>query len=379
MKNIATRYFALFSLLVLGILPSYGQAPFDNLHKDEEFLKLLNEVRQHIRRSPNSEHQALELLESSEALSIFLKEYIKEHGSDNAQIQDFLESDDQMNDYLHYEDHNHDYPNTVYDGPQPIEEDQLNEKASLRLAKCENSSYFFENWNNHGLFLSYESYTNLPDKLVIPLNHFKASYYNSFNSGFGLRWGGKMHMGIDMGLSVGAPIYAAFDGKVRYAKFNTGGYGNLVVIRHCNGLETYYAHLNSISVSPNDMVYAGQVIGTGGSTGRSSGPHLHFEVRYREFAFDPMLFIDENTFELKTDTLILTREDFHTRRWRGDSGYSGPSKYTTKKEEKFHTVQDGETPYSIAQSQNITVEELLFLNGIHNVDRIFPGQKLKVE
>ena len=191
MKNIATRYFALFSLLVLGILPSYGQAPFDNLHKDQEFLKLLNEVRQHIRHSPNSEHQALELLESSEALSIFLKEYIKEHGSDNSQIQDFLESDDQMNDYLHYDDHNHDYPNTVYDGPQPIEDGQLNEKASLRLAKCENSSYFFENWNNHGLFLSYESYTNLPDKLVIPLNHFKASYYNSFNSGFGLRWGGK--------------------------------------------------------------------------------------------------------------------------------------------------------------------------------------------
>ena len=187
-----------------------------------------------------------------------------------------------------------------------------------------------------------------------------------------------MHMGIDLSLQIGAPIYAAFDGKVRYARFNTGGYGNLVVIRHCNGLETYYAHLDKISVQPNEMVSSGQLIGLGGTTGRSSGPHLHFEVRYHEFAFDPMLFIDQNTFELKTDTLVLSREDFHTLRWKGDSGYSGPSRYTSPKETTY-TVKDGETLYSIASSTKMSVEDLLFLNGIHNPDRIFPGQKLTIE
>ena len=78
------------------------------------------------------------------------------------------------------------------------------------------------------------------------------------------------------------------------------------------------------------------------------------------------------------DTLVLNREDFHTLRWRGDSGYSGPSRYTSPRE-TVHTVKEGETLYSIAATKKMTVEDLLFLNGIHNPDRIFPGQKLKVE
>ena len=100
-----------------------------------------------------------------------------------------------MNDYLHYDDHNHDYPNTVYDGPQPIEEGQLNEKPAAFGQMCK-QQLFFENWNNHGIS-SYESYTNLPT-FIIPLNHFKASYYNFCSTVMGR----KMHMGIDMGLSV---------------------------------------------------------------------------------------------------------------------------------------------------------------------------------
>lgn len=355
---------------------SFGQDPYQDLSKNKEFLEILNNVRRDVRRSPNSENQAKELLEYTEELAAFLRKYIEENGDDGA-ISDFLDNSDEDD-----HDHDHDYSNEEDDLSSGIV--RVNEIAPhtqaeiIRLSECEDSKHFTRNWNNNGLFLSYESYTNLPEQLVIPLGPFKASYYNSLNSGFGPRWGGKMHMGIDLGLRIGAPVYAAFDGKVRYAKFHTGGYGNLVVVRHCNGLETYYAHLDEISVEPNEMVSAGQIVGLGGTTGRSSGPHLHFEVRYREFAFDPMLFIDKNTWELKMDTLVLNREDFHTLRWRGDSGYSGPSRYTSSGE-TVHTVKEGETLYSIASTKKMTVEDLLFLNGIHNPDRIFPGQKLKVD
>ena len=365
-------------LILVSISTSFGQDPFQELTKNQEFLEILNDVRRSVRRAPNSEDQAKELLEYTEELAAFLRKYIEENGDDGS-ISDFLDNSDEDD---HDHDHDHDYSNEADDLSNGIV--RVNEVAphtqaeTIRLAECEDSEHFTRNWNNNGLFLSYESYTNLPDQLVIPLKPFKGTYYNSFNSGFGPRWGGQMHMGIDLGLRIGAPVYAAFDGKVRYAKFNTGGYGNLVVVRHCNGLETYYAHLDEISVEPNEMVSAGQIVGLGGTTGRSSGPHLHFEVRYREFAFDPMLFIDKNTWELKMDTLVLNREDFHTLRWRGDSGYSGPSRYTSPRE-TVHTVKEGETLYSIASTKKMTVEDLLFLNGIHNPDRIFPGQKLKVE
>ena len=356
---------------------SFGQDPFQDLSKNKEFLEILNDARRGIRRPPNSEAEVLELLNNTQKLTEYLQQYIEDH-TDDGSVGDFFDhfghdhdffTDSSLDTHSESENLNTNPPNA---------NTEHTEAEQLRLAACAESEYFSRNWNNNGLFLSYESYTNLPEQLVIPLGPFKASYYNSFNSGFGPRWGGKMHMGIDLSLQIGAPIYAAFDGKVRYARFNTGGYGNLVVIRHCNGLETYYAHLDKISVQPNEMVSSGQLIGLGGTTGRSSGPHLHFEVRYHEFAFDPMLFIDQNTFELKTDTLVLRREDFHTLRWKGDSGYSGPSRYTSPKETTY-TVKDGETLYSIASSTKMSVEDLLFLNGIHNPDRIFPGQKLTIE
>ena len=347
------RFTGSLLLILVSFFASFGQDPFQDLNKNQEFLEVLNEVRRGVRRPPNSEAQAKELLEYTEDLASFLRKYIEENG-DNGTISDFLNSS-----FGDEHDHDHDYSNESDDIVQVNQVTSHTQAERIRLAECEDSEHFSTNWNTNGLFLSYESFTNLPDQLVIPLQPFKGTYYNSYNSGFGLRWGGQMHMGIDLGLRIGAPIYAAFDGKVRYAKFNTGGYGNLVVIRHCNGLETYYAHLDEISVEPNEMVSAGQLIGLGGTTGRSSGPHLHFEVRYREFAFDPMLFIDKETWELKMDTLVLNREDFHTLRWRGDSGYSGPSRYTSSKE-TIHTVRDGETLYSIASAKKMTV--LISLN-----------------
>lgn len=99
----------------------------------------------------------------------------------------------------------------------------------------------------------------------------------------------RKHQGIDLPLNTGDPIYATFNGKVRISipSSKSGGYGNLIVIRHDNGLETFYAHLSERSVQADEWVEAGQIIGYGGSTGRSTGPHLHFETRYCGQSFDP--------------------------------------------------------------------------------------------
>ncbi len=113
-----------------------------------------------------------------------------------------------------------------------------------------------------------------------------------FGSGFGMRTdpidgSQKMHKGIDIGAPAGTPIAAAADGVVTWAG-ERGGYGRLVVIDHGDGVETRYAHQSRLDVVPGQRVTAGQTIGAVGSTGRSTGPHLHFEVRLGGEAVDPL-------------------------------------------------------------------------------------------
>ncbi|CAA9484132.1 MAG: hypothetical protein AVDCRST_MAG30-977 [uncultured Solirubrobacteraceae bacterium] len=100
--------------------------------------------------------------------------------------------------------------------------------------------------------------------------------------------GVQLHSGMDYPAPAGTPVGAAGRGCVSYAGFDGGGYGNLVVIRHRMGMTTWYAHLASIAVRPGACVVAGNRIGTVGSTGRSSGPHLHFEMRLRGAVLDPL-------------------------------------------------------------------------------------------
>jgi murein DD-endopeptidase MepM/ murein hydrolase activator NlpD len=128
-------------------------------------------------------------------------------------------------------------------------------------------------------------------------------------SSFGRRWN-KMHKGIDIAHSGNDTVRASFSGRVRYAKYNTGGYGNLVIIRHYNGLETYYAHLSSIEVDINQEIEAGKFIGIIGSTGHSTGPHLHFECRFMGNAFDPELIFDFTKGTLKDKIFILESKLF---------------------------------------------------------------------
>lgn len=111
------------------------------------------------------------------------------------------------------------------------------------------------------------------------------------NFGFRRRFG-RMHKGIDLGLHVGDTVRAAFDGKVRLCRFQRGGYGYYVVIRHDNGMETVYGHLSKFIVKPDQRVRAGDPIALGGNTGLSTGPHLHFETRFMGIAINPATIFD---------------------------------------------------------------------------------------
>ena len=126
------------------------------------------------------------------------------------------------------------------------------------------------------------------------------------NSGFKLRWG-RWHKGNDFAAPIGTSVKASWGGKVRYAEYNHGGYGKMIIIRHPNGLETAYAHLSKINVSVNEYVNAGEVIGAVGNTGHSTGPHLHYEVRLLDNPIDPKLIynsskliVEKNIFKTTT-------------------------------------------------------------------------------
>lgn len=130
----------------------------------------------------------------------------------------------------------------------------------------------------------------------------------NLTSPFGWRWG-RQHAGVDIQLKTGDTICSAFDGVVRMSMWYYG-YGNCVVIRHHNGIETLYGHLSKRLVNPGDLVNAGQLIGLGGSTGHSTGPHLHFETRFMGKAFDPANLIDFQQDELLKDTLVFDTNSF---------------------------------------------------------------------
>lgn len=136
---------------------------------------------------------------------------------------------------------------------------------------------------------------------------------------------GRMHRGVDLNLHVGDSVVSAFDGKVRVVKYQAGGYGHYIVVRHDNGLETVYGHLSRTLVRPGQRVRAGQLIAKGGNTGRSTGPHLHFETRFMGLAINPEAIID---FENK-----VTHKDVFTfdKRTYERAQVYGPKRVTSKK------------------------------------------------
>ena len=152
----------------------------------------------------------------------------------------------------------------------------------------------------------------LPDEIVLKLvsdsNDFCFPVKRPKTSNYGWRWE-RGHHGVDIGLPVGEPVHCAFSGIVRVAT-RMGGYGNCIVVRHPNGLETLYGHLSKINVKPDQQVEVGEVIGLGGNTGNSTGPHLHFECRFLYQTFDPEWILDFTNYTLRTRRLHLDKSYF---------------------------------------------------------------------
>lgn len=236
---------------------------------------------------------------------------------------------------------------------------------------------------------------DLPESVVLHLvdsiHGYCIPHPGPLTSQFKYRWK-RAHKGVDIGLYTGDAIYAAFDGIVRAAlPINmTGGYGNVLVIRHFNGLETYYGHLSRFIVKSGDIVKAGELIGYGGSTGRSTGPHLHFETRYMGQAFDPERIFDFESGTLRSDEFVLKKHYFNINSHYGQTDEqslaaskkkpSDPKSAKAKQGKKmYYTVRKGDTLTKIANRHGTTVSNICKLNGIRANKALRVGQKLRVK
>ena len=188
----------------------------------------------------------------------------------------------------------------------------------------------------------------------------------------------RFHYGLDLAMPTGEPIYAAFDGVVRFSKYNRS-YGNLIVIRHDNGLETYYAHLSKRHVTPGTRVKAGEEIGLCGNTGRSRGSHLHFEIRFNGNAMNPEDVISCETRTLIKPTLHLTKESFRKRAKAGYSNQSSRSRAGNYSDGgKTYKIRTGDTLSRIAKRNGTTVRKLCQLNGLKENSVLKPGRTIRI-
>ena len=251
------------------------------------------------------------------------------------------------------------------------------------------SGVYDNHWNDSSTNPYGIEQNDLPDEwaiwLVDSLDQYHCPYQGSvYHRGkFGVRRG-RRHQGVDIPLKTGDPVYATFTGKVRVSKY-WGAFGNLVVIRHDNGLETFYAHLSKRNVEVGDWVNAGDVIGLGGSTGRSTGPHLHFETRHNGFAFDPQWLIDFEKGILRHRLFVLKKKYFNIySNYEQDFEDELKNEEDDKKEDaekeamRWYTIKSGDTLGRIAINNGTTVNALCKLNGIKSTTTLKIGRKIRV-
>jgi len=225
-------------------------------------------------------------------------------------------------------------------------------------------------------------------------------------SKFGPR-GRRMHTGTDIKLNSGDTVRCAFDGKVRLAKkFN--GYGNLVLVRHNNGLETIYGHLKTIKVNVNDIVKAGDLIGLGGRTGRATCDHLHFETRLFGEPFDSNKYIDfENCalrsnhvyymnkkFEINPDnfklepiientpvlasTASIAEDVIMVEKVNTAAKVNTSSKVSTKTNTKKHIIRKGDNLGIIARKYHTSIKKLCSTNKITAQKTLKVGSSIRI-
>ena len=247
---------------------------------------------------------------------------------------------------------------------------------------------YTQNWDTSKIHAYNVELKDLPMSMVIDLVDTLKSYHYPFKGRVTSKYGPRrrgIHQGTDIDLETGDPIYATFDGRVRHTTYVARGYGHLIIIRHDNGLETFYAHLSEVNVKPGDWVTAGQVIGKGGNTGRSTGSHLHYEMRYKGHSFDPERLINFTTGDLRRETFLLKRTYFSPySRFTQDFDEEIQSDEEDKKIAaeaaaiKYHIVKKGDTLGRIAINNHTTVTKLCQLNGLKKTSTLRIGQRIRV-
>lgn len=249
------------------------------------------------------------------------------------------------------------------------------------------SSFMFRNhWYTEMPYSLDNDLSSMEDSLWLCLidsnhNEFCMPIDGTLTSGFKYR-GSRFHYGVDLDLNVGDTVRAAFDGRVRYAKYNKRGYGNLVIIRHYNGLETYYAHLSKLMTTTNQEVKAGQVIGLGGKTGRAYGAHLHFECRFYDNALDPEKIFDFEHGDLQDCNLIVNQQLFDYKavngRYKIAEIRKSDNQPSNSSSAKYYKIRSGDSLWKISQRYGTSVDRLCQLNGISRNSTLHIGQVIRI-
>lgn len=239
--------------------------------------------------------------------------------------------------------------------------------------------------------------SQVPNSAVIDVTNFAMPHPGYITSPYGYRRRfRRMHKGVDLKLNIGDTIRAAFDGKVRIVR-NQGarkGYGKYIVIRHTNQLETVYGHLSEWLVEPDQYVKAGEPIALGGNTGRSTGPHLHFETRYMGYAINPCAIFDFANQTTHTDTYTFSKSTYQNARNFSPAANSEYAKEYMKKNppkpyvrnsgstkgagSSTYRVRKGDSLSKIASRNGTTVARLCRLNGLKTTSKLQIGQKIKL-
>ena len=249
--------------------------------------------------------------------------------------------------------------------------DSLALQKQIRAAQAADPALsLYPNWDNRYVH-AYGKDAIVPESFTIDLTGFRMPTTNTrITSPFGPRWR-RMHNGLDIKVNIGDTIVSAFDGKVRIVNFERRGYGKYVVIRHANGLETVYGHLSKQLVDENQTVKAGEPIGLGGNTGRSTGSHLHFETRLLGIAINPAYMFDFPKQDVVADTYTFRKIRGH------ESVGSSNSELASEGAIRYHKVKRGDTLSRIAAKRGVSIDRLCKLNRISRRTVLRPGQVLR--
>lgn len=229
------------------------------------------------------------------------------------------------------------------------------------------ASEYYEVWGTKGVNDGRVELKNVPDSILFDCSSYVNPLKKSqITSRFGMRRN-RYHYGIDFRLNIGDTVVSAFDGKVRITKFDRRGYGSYVVVRHTNGLETVYGHLSKIKVTEGQSVLAGECIGLGGNTGRSTGSHLHFETRFLGNPINPEKFFNFETKEPKQAEFLMVKND----------AFDYIKEVNALKARKYHKVRSGDTLSRIARRYGTSVNNICRLNGISRNKTLRIGQQIR--